>query len=127
GGKFEFGEARAATARPLTLVTLWSAEWRALNSLSGGSAAANFKGFASSFSPSTPACGGTWTAKPGNSGHPPKGPLPSFLGVVVSSSVSKKGSTISGNIVQIVVVKTSPGYSPNPGHVGKGTIVATLC
>ena len=69
----------------------------------------------------------TWTAKPGNSGHPPKGPLPSYLGVVVSSSVSKKGSTISGNIVQIVVVKTSPGYSPNPGHVGKGTIVATLC
>ena len=127
GGNFALGDATAATATPSTVVTFWSAQWSALNSLSGGSAPANFKGFASSFSPSTPTCGGTWTAKPGNSGHPPKGPLPSYLGVVVSSSVSKKGSTISGNIVQIVVVKTSPGYSPNPGHVGKGTIVATLC
>jgi hypothetical protein len=24
-------------------------------------------------------------------------------------------------------VQTNPGYGPNPGHPGTGTIVATLC
>jgi len=27
----------------------------------------------------------------------------------------------------IVLVRTNPGYGPNPGHVGTGTIVSTLC
>ena len=49
------------------------------------------------------------------------------MGVVVTSSVSKSGSTISGDSKHIVVVKVDPGYAPSPGHPGTGTIVATFC
>ena len=49
------------------------------------------------------------------------------MGTVVASTVTKSGSTISGNITQIVVVTTDPGYAPNPGHAGTGTIIATYC
>jgi hypothetical protein len=33
----------------------------------------------------------------------------------------------SGDIAHIVVVKTNPGYAPNPASTGTGTIVATYC
>ena len=46
---------------------------------------------------------------------------------LVASSVTQSGSTISGNWGSIVVVQTDPGYGPNPGHAGTGTIVATFC
>ena len=49
------------------------------------------------------------------------------MGVVVSSSVTKKGSSIAGDTVEIVVVKVNPGYAPSPGHPGTGTIVAIYC
>jgi hypothetical protein len=49
------------------------------------------------------------------------------MGVLVSSSITKTGSAISGNTVHIVVVKTEPGYAPDPGHHGTGAIVATFC
>jgi len=47
--------------------------------------------------------------------------------VIVSSSIQKNGSVINGDIKQIVVVRTNPGYDPAPGHVGTGTVVAILC
>jgi uncharacterized repeat protein (TIGR01451 family) len=127
GGNFVLGDGTVAAATPSTIVTFWSAQWSALNSLSGGATPDSFKGLAGTFSPTTPTCGGTWTARPGDSDHPPAGPLPAYLGVVVSSSIAKNGSSISGDIVHIVVVKTNPGYSSNPGHAGTGTIVATFC
>jgi exosome complex RNA-binding protein Rrp4 len=49
------------------------------------------------------------------------------MGVVVTSGVKKSAGTISGNAVKIVVVKTEPGYAPDPGDHGTGTIVATYC
>jgi hypothetical protein len=49
------------------------------------------------------------------------------MGVIVTSEVSKSGSTISGPISRIVVVTPDPGYAPNPGHPGTGTVVATFC
>jgi hypothetical protein len=49
------------------------------------------------------------------------------MGVVVTSSVKKSGSAISGNSVHIVVVKVAPGYAPSPSNHGTGTIVATFC
>jgi hypothetical protein len=49
------------------------------------------------------------------------------MAVAVSSSVTKSGSTITGNITHLVIVQTNPGYAPNPGHAGIGTIVAQLC
>jgi len=49
------------------------------------------------------------------------------MAVLVSSSIDKSGSTISGNTVHVVLVRTNPGYQPNPGHAGTGTVVAQLC
>ena len=120
GGSFVVGD-RSDTGS----VTFWGAQWSKKNSLSGGSAPDSFKGFA--LNPSVPVCGSTWSTDPGNSASPPAGPLPAYMAVVVTSSTSKSGSKISGNVVAIVLVKTDPGYQPNPGHAGTGTVVATLC
>jgi hypothetical protein len=49
------------------------------------------------------------------------------MAVIVSSGVTKVGSTISGDTARVVVVKTDSGYAPNPGHAGTGTIVGTVC
>jgi hypothetical protein len=49
------------------------------------------------------------------------------MGVIVSSSISQSGSAISGNVVHIIIVKTNPGYAPDPGHPGTGTIVGSVC
>jgi hypothetical protein len=104
-------------------VEFWGAQWAKLNSLSGGSAPNSFKGFAST---APQACGGGWTSTPGNSPGPPA-TLPSYMGVVVSSTVLQSGSAISGDVPKIVVVHTNPGYRPNPGSAGTGTVVATYC
>ncbi len=47
------------------------------------------------------------------------------MGVIVSSSIDQKGSTTSGDSLEIVVIKTDPGYQANPGHAGTGTVVAS--
>jgi uncharacterized repeat protein (TIGR01451 family) len=120
GGAFVVGDQSAVGA-----VTFWGAQWWKLNSLSGGSAPAAFKGFAKA--PASPACGVNWTTTPGNSPPPPAPPLPALMGVIVSSSISQSGSTISGNTVHIVIVQTNPGYDANPGHAGTGTVIATYC
>jgi hypothetical protein len=70
--------------------------------------------------------GGAWTTGPGNS-PPPTAGVPSYMGVLVASSVGQSGSVIGGNTVSIVVVKTDAGYAPNPGHAGTGPVVATFC
>jgi hypothetical protein len=49
------------------------------------------------------------------------------MGVIVSSSITQHGSAISGDTPHIVVVKTDPGYQPDPGHAGTGTVVAKVC
>jgi uncharacterized repeat protein (TIGR01451 family) len=122
GGNFVIGDNNATVG---TSVTFWGAQWWKLNSLSGGTAPASFKGFAKS--PPTVTCGTGWTTSPGNSAAPPPGPLPQFMGVIVASSISKSGSTVSGNTVHMVVVQTNPGYAPDPGHAGTGTVVAQIC
>jgi len=121
GGTFVVGNQSASGP-----VNFWGSQWSTKNSLSGGAAPNSFKGFASTPSSNPPTCGGTWTTGPGNS-PPPAGSIPSYMGVIVAGGVAKDGSTISGNILSIVVVQTAPGYSPNPGHDGTGTVVATLC
>jgi hypothetical protein len=123
-GAFALGDKTAAVG-PNT-VTFWSDRWSSQNALSGGSAPDSFKGFASTISTNPPACGDTWTSRPGNSSKPPR-TLPPFMGVVVSSTVRKSRSAILGNVPEIVVVKTNPGYAPNPGHPGTGTVVAVFC
>jgi hypothetical protein len=49
------------------------------------------------------------------------------VAVIVTSSVHKSGSTIAGNTLHMVVVKTNPSYAPAPGHPGTGTVVAEIC
>jgi uncharacterized repeat protein (TIGR01451 family) len=109
--------------------TFWSSDWSTLNALSGGAAPTSFKGFINGLSTQPPVCGGTWTSQQGgNSVAPPaEGTLPSYMGVVVSSIVTKTGNTAAGNIVSIVVVQTNSGYSTAPGHTGTGTVVAVYC
>ncbi len=46
------------------------------------------------------------------------------MAVVVATGIGSAGPTSSGNIAKIVVVQTAAGYAPNPGHEGKGIVVA---
>jgi hypothetical protein len=131
GATFALGDKTVAAATPTTTVTFWGSQWSKANSLSGGSGAAAFKGYAGTVStlPTTSpptACAGTWTSGGGNSSQPP-GTVPSYMGVIVTTNADKSGDTISGRHVKIVVVKTDPGYGPSPGHEGSGKIVATFC
>src|SRR6202035_3474092 len=96
------------------------------NTLSGGTAPAAFKGFANTPS-SPPACGTGWSTPPGNSSGPPPAPLPSYIAVIVASHATQSGSQISGDTAEVVVVKTTPGYAPDPGHAGTGSVVAVVC
>jgi hypothetical protein len=110
-------------------VQWWGAQWAKNNALISGAGLPNaMKGFADNLSSTPPACGGTYTTDPGNSAPPPDASaIPAYMGVIVSSTVTKSGSTISGDIFEIVVVKTDPGYAGNPGHAGTGTVVAIFC
>jgi hypothetical protein len=71
-------------------------------------------------------CGVGWSTDPGNSTPPPASIGP-YIAVIVSSQITKSGSTISGDTVHILIVKTDPGYEGNPGHAGTGTIVGVVC
>jgi hypothetical protein len=122
-GGFVLGD---QSAQQGTQGTFWGAQWSAANQLSGGAAPASFKGFADSLSSEPPNCGLNWTSGPGNSSHPP-GSVPAYVGVFVSPSVTRSGSTLSGSATRIVVVKTDPGYEGNPGHSGTGVVVAQFC
>jgi hypothetical protein len=123
GGSFVIGDHEDVVG---STVTFWGAQWAKDNATSSGNSVSSFKGFAGN--PTTPSCGGaTWSSGPGNSSSPPDGPLPAFMGVIVTSSDSKSGSSITGNILHIVVVKTNSGYAPNPGHAGTGKVIAQVC
>jgi hypothetical protein len=119
-GSMVIGNLNAATGN---VVTFWGAQWPTLNSLSGGPAPSAMKGFADSAPQS---CGGSWSGDPGASGDPPAS-IPSYMGVIVASTVSMPGSTLLGNVSMIVVVRTNSGYGPSVGHAGTGTVVAVFC
>ena len=120
-GAFAVGDASATPGAP---VTFFGAQWGSNNSLSGGAAPNGFKGFATKPG-NPPTCGASFTANPGNSGSPPTS-VPSYMGTLVTSKVTKSGSDIVGTITRIVVVKTS-SYGPSPGAGGTGTVVAVVC
>ena len=128
-GVFTLGNLTAASAGSAP-VTWWGSNWQQLNSLSGGTAPPAYKGFADTVKlpTTTPAafCTKTWTSSPGNSSAPPS-KVPSYMGAAVATKITKAGSSLAGDYVKIVVVKTNPGYAPDPGHAGTGTIVATFC
>jgi hypothetical protein len=122
GGSFVIGNQHAGQG---DRVTFWGAQWAQSNLVGAGKDSRSFKGFARA--PRTPDCGINWTTAPGSSAPPPSGPLPTFMGVIVTSSLHKSGSAISGNTIHIVVIEVSPGYASNPGHSGTGRVVAQVC
>jgi len=119
-GSFVIGDLDAS---PGQQVTFWGAQWANSNSMSGGRPPDSFKGF-TELVPQT--CGGIWTSSPGNSSKPPDS-VPSFIAVIASSTVTRSGNTITGDISKIVIVRTLPGYGPSPGHSGTGVVVAVVC
>ena len=130
-GAFTLGNQTVSAADSTTRVTWWHDSWWQANSLSGGPAPLAFKGFADQITTlptKSPAnvCGTKFVSSGGNS-PPPASGVPSYMGVMVASAVSKKGSNVNGTWGKIVVVRVDPGYSPSPGHPGTGTIVATFC
>jgi hypothetical protein len=123
GGNFVIGDKKSATG---TAVTFWGAQWWKLNPMTAQSVQiSSFKGFEDK--PATAGCNTSWTTDPGNSTPPPAGPLPAYMVVLVSSKIAPNGARVTGNIVHEVIVKTNPGYAPDPGHVGTGTVVAQIC
>ncbi len=113
---FAIGDGTANVNSP---VTFWGSQWWKDNQVSSGTGPAAFKGYAVTVDPL--AC--TFTSAPGNSAPPPDGPLPPVITVLVTDSVTKSGSTISGNITKFALVATNAGYDSNPGHAGTGTVL----
>ena len=122
GGSFVIGDGGQAIGHS---VTFWGAQWSKANELTAGDAPAAFKGFVETSA--AVGCGASWSTAPGNSASPPGGPLPSYMAVVVSSSIRKSGAAISGDTVHMVVVKTDPGAAAGSGRAGTGTVVAEIC
>jgi hypothetical protein len=127
GGSFVIGDQNSQVG---DVVTFWGAQWWKDNGLSGGPAPASFKGFADTADTAPTACGEQWTTRPGDSSFPPAVPPVNANGwvpMVVSTSVTKSGPVISGDTQKVVEVAVEPGYEPNPGHPGVGTIMQVDC
>ena len=122
-GAFVIGDVNAVVGNH---VYFWGSQWSSMNTLSQSSAPAAFKGFANSTTPALATCGGTWKSDPGNSSARPA-TVPASITVIATSSATKSGSVISGNNRKLVVVMTDPGYEPNSGHPGTGTVIAVSC
>jgi uncharacterized repeat protein (TIGR01451 family) len=122
GGQFVIGDLVNQSGG--ATVNFWGPQWQQNNPMSGGAGPHAFKGFEDGTG--VPACGSTWTSRPGNSSKPPA-TVPPYMALIVSSSVQKSGPVITGDVKKIVVVRTDPGYGPAPGHRGTGQVVAVLC
>jgi RHS repeat-associated protein len=120
-------------------VNFWGSQWA--SQVTGGDFQANpsFKGYAIPAPTPVTLCEPTahtsgsplldsscWTSKPGNS--KPPATLSAYIGVIVSTSIAKQGSTIYGNIAALVVVQVDPSspYGSDPGHPGFGMIAAVI-
>lgn len=106
-------------------VVFWGSGWAKVNDFldEGGN---SFKGFAPSVSSAPPTCASTWTAHRGNSNGAP-GMVPTYMAVAITADVLGRHGSLSGEIIEIVIVRTNSGYRPDPGHAGTGTVVAILC
>ena len=106
-------------------VNFWGDQWWTNNrtSQSASPGVASFKGYTDI---STAACGGTWSASGGNSLVPPD-TIPADVAVIVTSSATKDGMTVGGDIKQILIVHSDGGYGPSPGHPGGGVVTQVTC
>lgn len=58
----------------------------------------------------------------GNSSRP--GSVPPYMAVIVSSKITLPNSTTAvGNVVEIVVISTKPGYKDSLNQAGTGTVL----
>jgi hypothetical protein len=105
-----------------SVVFFWGSQWWKHNPVSGdvSNGIASFKGYASS---ADDFCGGSWSAKPGK-GSPPSLSSESSITVIVTSTVNKSGSQISGNIVRILLVEPSAG---DGDKWGSGVVTQVTC
>src|SRR5207253_8949042 len=96
-GSFVIGDQNATFGTVVTFsdVEWWGSNWWKENSLSGGRAPSDFKGFAES-SPNPPTGGETWTTNTGNSSGPPA-TVPEYMEVIGASKITQSGSTVTGN------------------------------
>ena len=46
---------------------------------------------------------------------------------MVASTATKNSSTISGNVVKVVIIKVDPGYLPDTDVPGTGTVYSVVC
>jgi len=122
-GNFVIGDLDAVVGNH---VTFFSPQWANVNHLSSGGAPHSFKGFARFPSPNPPECGGTWTTTPGNSSHPPDN-IPEFITVIASSSITKAGPIISGDVALLVVVQVDSNGGGGQGNARTGTVVSIIC
>jgi hypothetical protein len=101
--------------------TFWGAQWAKQVTAGDYQANNSFKGYADVVS------GNTWTSSPGNSSNPPSS-VGSYIGVIVTTQTDKTGSSLSGNIAELVVLRVDDpaAYQPNPGHPASGVAVAIV-
>ena len=107
-------------------VTFWGSQWSKENNLGSSKAVLSFKGYADKTDASDAECKGSWQSSSGNSSHPPK-EIPAYMAVLTSSTITKSGSTLSGDVKDIVIVKIDPGYDHDPGHSGTGIVLGSFC
>jgi hypothetical protein len=104
----------------------WGAQWWKNNDMTGfvsNGIAGSFKGYAVT---ADNFCGGHWTSRVGNS-PPPPATIPDIITVIVTSTITKNGPDITGDIVGLVTVHQDGNYEPNPGHEGHGPILTKIC
>jgi PKD repeat protein len=109
GGLFAVGD-RSATGA----VIFWSPAWWLANRLTGRQAPAGFKGFVQLTDTG-------WTASPGLDRVPTT--APEWMGVVVTTAVTKDGAVITGDKARLVVVHVD---TYDPAVIGQGTVVADI-
>lgn len=132
-GAFALGDVSAANSLNTgSTVVWWSSVWSKLNILSGGPAPARyggpnsprFQGYMSVDHP-LPACGVNFREPPDEA---PPTSVPQFMLVVVTNKITRTGTdTLTGKIIEIVIVKTDPGYNGNPNNPGTGTVIGVFC
>ena len=105
-------------------MTFWGAQWWKDNALADAqapgdvTAPASFKGFANNLNATTP-FDAPFTTRTGNSSNPPP-TIPAQMCVLVADMVVQSGSTITGDVIGVVLVNTDPGYEAIPAIRGPG-------
>jgi hypothetical protein len=102
-------------------VTFWGSQWHKQVRRGDYDGGSSLKGWADHVS------GSGWSTGTGNSVSAP-GSVADYVSVIVTTHVSKHGSTISGDVARRVVVRVDDAdrYDGRPGRSAGGTVVAVL-